>query len=824
MAKKVLHLPTFDAIIYKVSKGKVFLNTLQFLRAAGCSNNYLNKDPSKSYFVALRILKRMGMDIKGCFLKQGVTKYGYISLKGASQLTKSDTGPFRNKKRMKLLNSELKIAVRNLPSLSKKKVEKSTGKNINDDDSEVNIVQDAVALGDLKVKYQLKDKNVFFHRMTIFENIGLEKTLLQQWRGLPSVNRILTNHKMEISKCYLKSPDEQYGFISFQALWTILDAEDPITNMLERRMTLASDLMSLINQALERNMKGRGDLFSSIPWKIQNGKFTLHKAKLLAFSGLYGKSTILAAHGDYISLDTILKFLRLDSYEKRSIGYSNLIWTDMISAVMHETPKLRIHVKTIEFRRKLMSFLQDELLAYLGTPDSITSAEPPANIKIKVDLDAETSGIGTETEACEDESETEILGDNTEDYGKTEFIEQINEEIPEGQPMTIVEFGQLEESISAIRSGIIGDWHVKKCDAIEIRLIVNPGYGASKKISFVQPDVSAILKYELILRPLEAIILTINDLKVPHYMVEPIFKKEADSGIYGLLYNLLTLRPCFGNFQPELVETLEKRARVHNDQDFEVKDLVIDTNFIGSSQNGRTYAGTVRSKRCTVLAQSKVSDMCQSCSSLQCAVVINRSVLSPKKSQRSLSDSSTSSTSSSTSQQSVWKVEETSAEGCIFLCPQLQSYNTSLPHQFVSSSQASSVVEHRVAIGNDLSLKVTLNKKAIVKNFADFEKNKQVGPLLDSVASMRMCVGYPDPDLILEARFLMQHKSVLPNEIKKFFNYIMVDEEFRGKMASSGLTMISTMRANSCRFLASDHADICDQCRLLQEPLNFLGL
>ena len=180
MAKKVLHLPTFDAIIYKVSKGKVFLNTLQFLRAAGCSNNYLNKDPSKSYFVALRILKRMGMDVKGCFLKQGVTKYGYISLKGASQLTKSDTGPFRNKKLMKQLNSELKIAVKNLP-LSKKKVEKSTGKNAIDD-SEVNIVQDSVSLGDLKVKYQLKDKNVFFHLMTIFENIGLEKTVLQQWR------------------------------------------------------------------------------------------------------------------------------------------------------------------------------------------------------------------------------------------------------------------------------------------------------------------------------------------------------------------------------------------------------------------------------------------------------------------------------------------------------------------------------------------------------------------------------------------------------------------------------------------------------------------
>merc|ERR1719282_1505903 len=232
------------------------------------------------------------------------------------------------------------------------------------------------------------------------------------------------------------------------------------------------------------------------------------------------------------------------------------------------------------------------------------------------------------------------------------------------EAMSLSEFTKIQESVGAIRSGLIGDWHVKRCDSTEIRLIVNPGYGASKKISFVQPDVSAILKYELCLRPNEPVVLTVNDLRVPHSFVEPIFKKEADSGIYGLLYNLLTLRPCFGNFQPELVETLEKRQRVKRKQDFEVKDLVIDTNFIGSSQNGRTYAGTVRSKKCTVLAQSKVSDMCTSCSNLQCAVVINRSVLSPKKSQRSLSDESSTSTSSnssnSTQVQSVWKVEESS--------------------------------------------------------------------------------------------------------------------------------------------------------------------
>ena len=195
-----------------------------------------------------------------------------------------------------------------------------------------------------------------------------------------------------------------------------------------------------------------------------------------------------------------------------------------------------------------------------------------------------------------------------------------------------------------------------------------------------------------------------------------------------------------------------------------------------------------------------------------------------------MSQESNSSTSSNTSsekqhqqQQSVWKVESSSVEGCTFLCPQLQSYNTSLPHQFVSSSQASSVVEHRVYIAQDLSLKLSLNSKPIIgKKFQEFEKNKQVGPLLDNVASMRICVGYPDPVLLTEAKYLIANKIALPNEIKKFFDYITVDNSFNGKL-NNVQELTGTMRANSCRFVASDHADICDQCRLLQEPLNFLG-
>ena len=144
----------------------------------------------------------------------------------------------------------------------------------------------------------------------------------------------------------------------------------------------------------------------------------------------------------------------------------------------------------------------------------------------------------------------------------------------------------------------------------------------------------------------------------------------------------------------------------------------------------------------------------------------------------------------------------------------------------MSTSQASSVVDHRVYIGGqDLNLRVTLNNKAVVgKSFVEFEKTKEVGPLLNKVASMRMCVGYPDEILVTEAKYLMQNKPALPQEIRKFFQYICVDEGFSGKMNSNNVALNGTMRATSCRYVASDHADICDQCRLLQEPLNFLGL
>jgi len=189
-------------------------------------------------------------------------------------------------------------------------------------------------------------------------------------------------------------------------------------------------------------------------------------------------------------------------------------------------------------------------------------------------------------------------------------------------------------------------------------------------------------------------------------------------------------------------------------------------------------------------------------------------------------------------QQSVWKVEETSSDGCTFLCPQLQSFNTSLPHQFVNTSQATTIVEHRCHISNSLDATISLNRKPIKgRTFSEFENDKQVGPLLDWVASLRFCIGYPDISLVENARYLQQKKIFLPPQIAKLLNFIKIDEDFvtrRNYPISSEATatsnhksqeeFIGTLRTPSCRYVAGDFSDICDQCRLLQEPLEFLGL
>merc|ERR1719510_486004 len=127
---------------------------------------------------------------------------------------------------------------------------------------------------------------------------------------------------------------------------------------------------------------------------------------------------------------------------------------------------------------------------------------------------------------------------------------------------------------------------------------------------------------------------------------------------------------------------------VGSDSNMDNESLVIDTNFIGSSQNSRTYAGTVRSKKCSVLATSKISDTCQYCAGLH-GMVINRSVLSsPKKATRSLSQESTSSSASTSSaSNSAGNHQPRRLHFCLSSIAKLQHQLTPPVHEYITSLQ-----------------------------------------------------------------------------------------------------------------------------------------
>lgn len=57
----------------------------------------------------------------------------------------------------------------------------------------------------------------------------------------------------------------------------------------------------------------------------------------------------------------------------------------------------------------------------------------------------------------------------------------------------------------------------------------------------------------------------------------------------------------------------------------------------------------------------------------------------------------------------------------------------------------------------------------VKKTFPDFEANKQVGPLLEWVASLRVCVGYPDAILVREAEYLIENRRFLRPDVRCYY-------------------------------------------------------
>ena len=160
--------------------------------------------------------------------------------------------------------------------------------------------------------------------------------------------------------------------------------------------------------------------------------------------------------------------------------------------------------------------------------------------------------------------------------------------------------------------------------------------------------------------------------------------------------------------------------------------VFIDSSFIGSSGSGRTYAGTVRSQDCGLIAFDRVSDCCQACRQLA-KLTINRSLLGEENKGEKKNVKG-----EQASQKSVWQLATTTEDRCSFVALQSQSFNTSLPHAFNSASQATAVVEHRAEISNSLQVEVHLSGCRVAQKFPDFQRNRQLGPMLDWVAGLRL--------------------------------------------------------------------------------------
>jgi len=402
--------------------------------------------------------------------------------------------------------------------------------------------------------------------------------------------------------------------------------------------------------------------------------------------------------------------------------------------------------------------------------------------------------------------------------------------LPQFPSLTPARYTKLKSDILTAAGGVggyIGDWEVCQADRVT-KLSVRPGYGASRKGSFLQPDYAAILRYTVILSPGKCN-LTINEQEINSKLVSTILDRGEKEGTLSFLFQLISLRPCFGSFSPELVET------VSQSQDKSTKyleELYIDSNFIGTSSSGRTYAGTVRSKLCDFLAADRVSDCCGNCKKLE-KLTINRSILTQEEEEivEKKNDKYTEVTDGvKVGQKSVWQLATTSKDGCSFLCPQVQSFNSSLPHAFDGSEQVTSIVNHRVEISNNLKVKVELSERPVSRTFPEFQKSRQLGPLLDWVAGLRLCVGYPNMQLVKQATFILQNIDRLKPELRKLFKFLAVDNKFTYQSEVNKLgddcdgTTIGTIRAGSCLVTAESGADICHQCRLLQEPIEFLSI
>jgi len=886
-----LSLQNFDKIRFISRDGTVHIETQKLLQLAGYNSSLLQPEISKANILLCKILSDRGVNIHDCFMKHGKSRYAFLSLSAVRAFLGSDKS-----ENVSMLLHDILNALKDLGLI----------KSITGD------LEDGIKVSPEfpAIKYKIENDNLYLHRKSCFEFLGLEATILSSKKGYNAINNILILGGLNPMDCFLTSKQQRYCFISCVALIHLLQSKDPLMVCLPNKEQLLAGLLKSLQMGAIRTFEtetgSRGTMNVQeeiVEYQGRDGQIFFRRHTVYKLAGLYDQVDWLEQESDtyndptcilqdrgvnldsafieessdkfaWISLQSLLILMvyGLRTGEVTDSSYHTVAWRDLLSAVSLQEPRLKNFIKMENFKTQLLKKIV--ALFVLSIEEKVDRATQQRPLKVTNEKDDQMSENERSMEVIQEK--VKRTNSNLKNPTHTALPEDllvpprisIDQEVPNSAPvspfisssipspsnsvvgspsssclpsptgslsdetwinlqskfsmLTQTRYEKMKEDILKAANGVggrIGDWEVVKAGKDITVLDVRPGYGASRKGSFLHPDFAAILRYSLSLAPGECR-LTINEHEISIDVLKTIFERAEKEGTLSFLYQIISLRPCFGSFSPELVETVS-RSLDKKENSSKLLDVYIDANFIGTSSTGRTYAGTVRSMNCDFLAGDRVSDSCNSCKQLD-KVTINRSILGDDEYDIKGSAVSSEEPVNKSLQKSVWQLATTSSEGCSFLCPQVQSFNTSLPHAFDGSVQATSIISHRVEIKNNLEVNVELCEKPVTRTFPEFQKNRQLGPLLDWVAGLRYCVGYPNMTLVKQATFILENMERVKPQLRKFFKFLVVDDKFTYQNDNDEES--GTIRAGSCRVTAEPGADICQQCRLLQEPLEFMTL
>jgi len=764
----------FPPIRYKVEGGKLFLNRKACFECLGLESAVLSS--KKGYNAINNILVLAGMDLSSCYIATKQQRYSYISCLAMVQLLQSRDPLMVCLRNKGQFLSGLLLALQN-------GVVRVLGAEQGDG---------VFHLSDSSLSYKYQDGQIFLCRQDAYTLAGIDKQA--DWNSqdlLGDPTGVLVERGVDPDTAFLADSGDRFRWVSLHSLFVLMSCGPGLDD-------------------------GVGNCYQAVAWRDILSAVALQEPRLRNHIKMETFKTELLEKVLALYIQSLDKDLevspsegRVDLTDRESGVESDMEYGQNFAGIFSGTvSKIEcVDKDLVEVQKACMGKNITEPLPSLTCQEDFhTDQQVPSSAPVSPDSMVST-GASPSTSCLP--SPTFSLPDES----------SWSTNLPQFSSLSSAQYSRLQSDILAAAGGVggrIGDWEVTTSDMEVTKLSVRPGYGASRKGSFLQPDYAAILRYSLTLAP-GSCILTINEHEINSSVLDIILDRGEKEGTLSFLYQLLSLRPCFGSFSPELVETVAKSL---DKQD--TPELYIDTNFIGTSSSGRTYAGTVRAKDCDFLAGDRVSDCCTYCKKLD-KLTINRSILA-QETEELLEDNSVKTPNRSgggkTGQKSVWQLATTSEDGCSFLCPQVQSFNTSLPHAFDGSSQATTIVNHMVEISNSLKVRVELSDRAVSCTFPEFQKDRQLGPLLDWVAGLRLCVGYPNAQLVKQAAFILQNMDRLKPDLKKLFKFLTVDAKFSFSNDIGGGT--GSIRSGSCQVTAEPGADICQECRLLQEPVEFL--